>query len=142
MSSKDILMGAAGATPAIYVEDVFSTYLYTGNSATQTITNGIDLAGKGGMVWGKSRSGAYNHELVDTVRGAGNAIRSNTANASTTSCNITSFLNNGFYLDFSGAGEINANTVTEVSWTFQKQPKFFDVVTYTCLLYTSDAADD
>ena len=32
------------------IEDVFSTYLYTGNGSTQTITNGIDLAGEGGMV--------------------------------------------------------------------------------------------
>ena len=59
-----------------YVDDVFSTYLYTGNGSTQTITNGINLYTYGGLVWGKSRSAAYNHELVDTVRGAGNALRS------------------------------------------------------------------
>ena len=27
------------------IEDVFSTYLYTGTGAAQTITNGIDLSG-------------------------------------------------------------------------------------------------
>ena len=53
MSQLEMLMGAAGVggAEANYIEDVFSTYLYTGNGSTQTITNGIDLAGKGGLVW-------------------------------------------------------------------------------------------
>ena len=53
-----------------YIEDVFSTWLYTGNGTTQTITNGIDLSTKGGLVWGKQRSIAGQHYLVDTVRGS------------------------------------------------------------------------
>ena len=50
-------MFAASKTAAVstggvsYIEDVFSTWLYTGNGSTQTITNGIDLATKGGLVW-------------------------------------------------------------------------------------------
>ena len=119
------------ANAATYIEDVFSTYLYTGNSSTQTITNGIALSTYGGLVWGKSRSGAYNHELVDTVRGAGNALRSNQTSASTTSCDVNSFTTTGFTLNSAGGGEINANTVTEVAWTFRKAANFFDVVTYT-----------
>ena len=53
MSLSKSLTAAAGNAAAgdnLYVEDVFSTYLYTGNSSTQTITNGLDLAGEGGMV--------------------------------------------------------------------------------------------
>ena len=123
---------SGGAAPAvIYVDDVFSTWLYTGNSSTQTITNGINLSAYGGLVWGKSRSGAYNHELVDTARGAGNALRSNQTAASTTSCDVNSFTTTGFTLNSAGGGEINTNTVTEVAWTFRKAAKFFDVVTYT-----------
>ena len=38
------------SSAANYIEDVFSTYLYTGNSSTQTITNNIDLSGKGGYL--------------------------------------------------------------------------------------------
>jgi hypothetical protein len=30
--------------PGKFVENLFSTYLYTGNGSTQTITNGIDLS--------------------------------------------------------------------------------------------------
>ena len=34
---------AGNAGEAVYVDDVFSTYLYEGNSSTQTITNKIVL---------------------------------------------------------------------------------------------------
>jgi hypothetical protein len=51
-----MMQAAAGAAgdENLYIEDVFSTYLYTGNGSTQTITNDIDLDGEGGLVWGKS----------------------------------------------------------------------------------------
>jgi hypothetical protein len=39
-----------------YIEDVFSTQVYTGTDGSRTITNNIDLLGKGGMVWSKSRT--------------------------------------------------------------------------------------
>ncbi len=132
MTARNILMAAAGgSTAANYIEDVFSTYLYTGNGSTQTITNGIDLAGKGGMVWLKSRGpSGYNHYLYDTNRGATNVLFSNLTNASGTQANgLTAFNNNGFtqgsFIGSNGTGENYA------SWTFRKAPKFFDVVTYT-----------
>ena len=59
---------AAVASAANYIEDVFSTYLYTGTGATQTITNGIDLSTKGGLVWLKDRpatGGAGDHKSKD-----------------------------------------------------------------------------
>ena len=125
-------MGAAGAgsTEKIYVEDVFSTWLYTGNSSTQTITNGIDLAGKGGLVWAKCRALDRPHQLYDTDRGAGNYLRTNTTQGQNLeSTSLTSFNSNGFSLGTS----INVNNLSETfaSWTFRKAPKFFDVVTYT-----------
>jgi hypothetical protein len=54
MSVRDIL--AVQSQDKVYVEDVFSTYLYSGNGVTQTIKNGIDLLNKGGLVWTKSRN--------------------------------------------------------------------------------------
>ena len=41
--------GTASGTPVepLFVENVFSTWIYTGNGGTQTITNGINLAGRG-----------------------------------------------------------------------------------------------
>ena len=77
--------GEVDGAEKLYVEDVFSTYLYTGNGSTQTITNGIDLAGKGGLVWLKVRSQAYNNNLYDTERG----IRKNLISTVLTLAQIT-----------------------------------------------------
>lgn len=118
-------VGGAGA----YIEDVFSTYLYTGNASTQTITNGIDLAGEGGMVWIKSRSAATDHFLFDTERGATNEINSNTGTAQASLANsLTAFNSDGFTIG--GATGIGVNAATYASWTFRKAPKFFDAVTW------------
>ena len=77
----------SGAAPA-YIEDVFSTWLYTGNGSTQTITNGIDLATKGGLVWNKFRNSAdWGHVLTDTNRGASSQLISNSTAAQTTEAN-------------------------------------------------------
>jgi hypothetical protein len=131
MAVNDIVMGAAGASgPATYIEDVFSTWLYTGNGSTQTITNGIDLSGKGGMTWIKSRSAATNNFLFDTTRGVLNEINSNTTEAQASlAASLTAFNATGFSLG--AAAGINVNAATYASWTFREQPKFFDIVTYT-----------
>ncbi len=128
MAVNDIVMGAAGASgPATYIEDVFSTYLYTGNGSTQTITNGIDLAGKGGMTWIKQRNSTGFHRLLDTLRGVDRPLFSNATNASPTQTELQSFNADGFTV--TGA---NTNAAFNyVSWTFREQPKFFDIVTYT-----------
>jgi hypothetical protein len=108
---------------ANYIEDVFSTFLF--NDATQTINNGIDLAGKGGLIWYKSREGTSYHRLTDTARGAQYALYSNATNAQQALSEISSFNSNGFGINAWDSGE------KIVSWTFRKQPKFFDVVTYS-----------
>jgi len=131
MPVRDLLMSAGGASaPATYIEDVFSTYLYTGTGATQSINNGIDLAGKGGMTWIKNRNGTFYNTLFDTARGASNEIYSNVTSAQdTNTATLNSFNSNGFSLG-SNAG-VNNSGSTYASWTFRKQPKFFDVVQYT-----------
>lgn len=130
MSAKALLSASVSAPPAVYVEDVFSTWLYTGNSSTQTITNGIDLSGKGGLTWIKGRSGATGHRFTDTARGATKSLESNsTAAEATESTGLTSFSSTGFVI---GAdADYNDSAATYCSWTFRKAAKFFDVVTYT-----------
>ena len=120
-----------------YIEDVFSTYLYTGTGATQTINNGIDLAGKGGMTWIKQRNGTYNqnHSLTDTVRGAGYFLSSDTTTGQLNSPTqaVSAFTASGFSLT-GNDNQVNGtypSPISYASWTFRKQPKFFDVVTYT-----------
>ena len=120
-------------SPPLFIEDLFSTYLYTGNSSTQTITNGIDLSGQGGLVWIKGRSGTYgvdNHILTDTVRGSDKNLYSNLDIAQTTTTSrITAFNSNGFSLQ--SENSVNNSATNYASWTFREQPKFFDIVTAT-----------
>ena len=122
--------GGGPAVAANYIEDVFSTWLYTGNSSTQTITNGIDLSGKGGLVWAKCRSLGNNHMLFDTARGSVNSLCTNNTNANAALGGDTSFNSNGYSM-LGTSSNNNTSGNTYVSWTFRKQPKFFDVVTYT-----------
>ena len=130
MLNKKALAASVSAPPAIYPEDVFSTFLYTGTGATQTITNNIDLSGKGGLTWIKGRSGATGHRLTDTVRGATKSLASNSTDAEATeSTGLTAFGSTGFTI---GAdADYNTSAATYCSWTFREQAKFFDIVTYT-----------
>jgi hypothetical protein len=130
MLNKKALAASVSAPPKVFVEDVFSTYLYTGNGSTQTITNGIDLDGEGGLVWIKNRDQNDSHILTDTERGATETLVSNTTAAEATDADtVTAFNSTGFAI---GADDkVNTNTENFVSWTFRKKPKFFDIVTYT-----------
>ena len=120
----------------LYVEDVFSTYLYDGNATARDITNGIDLAGEGGLVWVKSRNQAGGHVLIDTERGAGKLLRSNSTDAEAdtadTQKTVNGFNDDGFSLGTdSGNWGANFNNYTYASWTFRKAEKFFDIQTWT-----------
>jgi hypothetical protein len=134
-SAKKLLHAAAGSASGdpVYVEDVFSTHLYTGNSSTRSIDNNIDLSGEGGLVWIKDRSAAEEHVLIDSERGASKGIRSNSNAAEhTDTSSLTSFDNDGFSLG-TGYSYFSTNYTGRdyASWTFRKQEGFFDIVTYT-----------
>jgi hypothetical protein len=128
--------GNAGAG-ALYVEDVFSTYLYDGNGSTQTITNGIDLAGEGGMVWTKERSPTgRNHFIGDSERD--NFARyvypdltSQQTPVTNPAYDITSVSSTGYSLGPNNYTWNNESGSDQVSWTFRKAEKFFDVQTWT-----------
>jgi hypothetical protein len=134
-ASYDAFGGGVPFVPT-YIEDVFSTWLYTGNDSTQTITNGIDLAGKGGLVWCKNRTstGVGGNYVVDSARGYGQYLVTDTTSASTNGAADTfwpTFLSNGFSFGSGGSFTLNQSGVNFASWTFREQPKFFDVVTWT-----------
>jgi len=131
------MMSAAGGG-GLDVDEVFSTYLYEGNSSTQTITNGIDLDGEGGLAWLKARSGTVSHKLLDTEVGLTKA-RSTDATAADITYNpsfpwISSFNTDGFTLGYNSQTNFSGTTYT--SWTFRKAPKFF-----TCLTYSGDGTN-
>lgn len=125
---------AGNTDPSAFIENLFQTWVYTGNGTTQTINNGIDLAGKGGMVWGKTRDAVVAHTITDTVRGVDKEIFPNLTDAQQTRAtgtgSVFAFNSNGF--STSGVnGFINYSGLLEVAWTFREQAKFFDIVTYT-----------
>jgi hypothetical protein len=114
-----------------FVSDVFSISLYTGNGSTQTITNGIDLSTKGGLVWLKSRSVVGNNWTQDTILGINSVLYPNLTNAAGNPAGtaVTTFNTTGFSLGTNT--NINNSGDTYTSWTFRKQAKFFDIVTWT-----------
>ncbi len=136
-ASKIVLNAASGVGGAgLDVEEVFSTYNYTGNASTQTITNGIDLAGEGGLVWFKNRSsGSTNHSIFDTASGAtgGTRLRPNLSNGLQAFNGSAVFTTSatGFALNNDASNDLNDSSYNYVSWTFRKAEKWFDIQTYT-----------
>jgi hypothetical protein len=132
--------GFGGGVPVVpnYIEEVFSTQVYTGSGTSKTITNNIDLSTKGGLVWTKLRaspnSNGPNHRLSDSAIGVNQVLSSNNTDPKTSSASfgISAFNSDGYTITNPGGnGGWNYTNDTFVSWTFRKQPKFFDVVTYT-----------
>ena len=123
--------GAAGTSgDKVYVDDVFSIYAYDGTASAQTITNGIDISGEGGLVWIKRYDGSQAHTLGDTERTNNKVLRSDNDGSDYGGTNyISAYNSNGFSIGTDS--DVNGNNQDYVSWTFRKAPGFFDVVTYT-----------
>ena len=119
--------------PAAFVDGLFQTHVYDGTGSAATINNGINLSGKGGLVWIKDRDQSQHHALFDTSQGATKYLKSSSTSAvATRTDTLTSFNSNGFSLGNDSSGAlVNSSGQGYVSWTFRKQPKFFDIQTYT-----------
>ena len=143
MAVRDVIQAAAGALGGdkLYVEDVFSTWLYTGDDdPTRAIDNGVNLSENGGLIWIKRRNdhptfGAIRHTLFDTARGLSRYLSTNTSDAQTGNLgNILSATTTGFKFETDSQfypALLNGDGGLFASWTFRKAPKFFDVVTWT-----------
>ena len=125
------MMGAAGAGgDRVYIDDLFSMYPYLGSGGNKTITNGIDLAGEGGMVWVKSRQGTDPWRVSDTERGTTLGLNTSDSQAEfTESGGLKNFYNTGFRVG--NDAQWNGSNTKFISWSFRNCPGFFDVVTYT-----------
>ena len=125
----------------------FATTLYSYTGVPQTIANGVDLAGAGGLVWTKWRSGgAYSSEshcLIDTERSSGSSTDQygtltpylktdgGGGEGPQTNAHYFNFNSDGYEINTS-ASLVNHDSGGEyVSWTFRKAPGFFDIVTYS-----------
>ena len=129
---KRSMMMAAGSsavppTPKLYVEDVFSTYLYEGGELT-TVVNGIDFDGEGGMVWSKDvETGSYNTEVRDTESG-NHTMFLNSSHAGENQGSASWPNSNGFDLTEHNDARSGIKFCT---YSFRKAPGFFDIVTWT-----------
>ena len=123
--------GNAGSDP-LYVEDVFSTYLYTGTGSAMTITNGVNLEDNGGIVWTKPRtSSGESHRLIDADNST--ILASDGTNAKLNgSLSVPQYYLQNNTDGFDLVGNISVvSGVDFASWTFRKAEKFFDVQTWT-----------
>ena len=134
-------MLGVGASKKVYADDLFNTRLWIGNgsnSATQTMTTGIDLVNNEGMVWVSNRDTANNDpKIIDTVRGQTGSAPSAPYYLLPQSSNDQSDRNwqwtdltNGFSFN-QDYGDINGNGEDMCAWSFRRQAGFFDIITYT-----------
>jgi len=95
--------------------DYFNTKLHTGTGAEATIT-GVGF--QPDLVWSKSRSNAESNTLIDGVRGAGNALTTDTTSAEATGETqmLKSFNSDGFVVGVNG--QWNASSYTYVYWNW------------------------
>ena len=130
------LAGAAGASgDPVYVDDLFATSLYRGNSSTQNIINGLDNTDGKALIWQKARryfgsdSYGWHHYLTDTERGVTKCVRTNHPGQEVTENAVTAFNTNGFQ---AGSFVItNHQDADNVAWNFKAHPGFFDIITWT-----------
>jgi len=109
------------STPTIPAGNLFmNATLYTGNSSTQTITNGV--AGQSfqpDFVWAKSRTYAYSHMIFDSIRGANQVLASNNTAVDTfVSGTLTSFNSNGFTVGANENGNYTSGGLA-VAWQWK-----------------------
>jgi len=110
----------------------FQCKIYTGNgSATHAITFDGDEDMQPDLVWIKNRSSAENHALVDSVRGVGKQLLSNsTAGEYSNANSVKAFNSNGFSVG--DLSDTNGNTNNLVAWCWKETATAgFDIVSYT-----------
>jgi hypothetical protein len=93
---------------------VMDVALWTGNGSALSITG---LGFNPDLVWIKGRSGATDHALYDSVRGATIDLVSNSTAAETTQTQgLTAFNSDGFSLGT--LAKVNTNAATYAGWAF------------------------
>jgi hypothetical protein len=114
LTTQNLTTPTIGATSTTLAGKYFNPVLYTGNGSSQSIT-GVGF--QPDFTWIKSRSGADNHNLFNSVVGLPNRLFSNLTNAeNTTAGTLTSFNSDGFSLG--SISDVNANGTTFASWNW------------------------
>jgi hypothetical protein len=102
--------------PAVKPQENFGIKLYPGSESTQSITG---LGFQPDLCWFKSRSGAYDHNIVDSVRGVSPILYPNSSVAEYASTDgLTSFDTDGFTLG-TEMGSLSNGGHTYVAWNWK-----------------------
>ena len=128
MPIQQMLLGAGAKKGPAHIDDVFKSYIYTGTGSARSVTTGIDMTDS--MLWIKERGSNHSSQIMDTERGAAKGFTTDSTNDESNLPNrLTSFNSNGFSLGTEN--NVNQSSNIYTSWSFKKQEKFFDIVTYT-----------
>ena len=91
--------------------------LYTGTGSAQSISNAVNgVSFQPDWVWLKSRSGARNHRLMDTVRGINNVLSSDLTSAEYAGSALSSINSNGFTLNTTDNQNVSSETYIGWQW--------------------------
>ena len=116
LCAANIAEPAIGPNSATQADDYFNTVIYTGDGTTSRAITGVGF--QPDFTWIKNRSVARNHKIYDTVRGAYQALESDTSDAEATNTNgLASFDADGFTIN--DQNNINGNTEAIVAWNWK-----------------------
>ena len=117
-------------TPGPELEELFSVDLWAGNSTNgRTITTGVDLLNNGGMFWGTRYNVTTTSQYV-TYANDNSYMRFNNDQEERIDSTIApSFTSTGVTLG--GSTGMNGIGDDDIGITWRKEPKFFDIVTYS-----------
>ena len=120
LCSTNLPAPTIGATAATQANTYFDTNIWQGNDASNDrfITNNVDLANGGGLIWTKGRDLAVSHFLVDSVRGYTNYFATNGTAAEDTYNFGVAGTTTGFKFANS-SGSFNQSPYNYVGWTWK-----------------------
>ncbi len=127
-----MLLGAGAGPDKLYLDAIHETRMWTGTGSQTLKTNGIDLAGEGGMVWIAQRTeDGDDAVMVDSERGVTKYLKSNHNHSETTDSSVIDQFNSDSYR-IGSSRNVNgtSNNRRYMGWTFRKCKHFFDVVKY------------
>ena len=92
----------------------FSPKIFTGNGSTNAITG---VGHEPSLTWLKSRSGANDHQLYDSVRGATKYLRAESNDGEgTAATGLTAFNSDGFTLGSAGTTNVSGGNMASWNW--------------------------
>jgi len=110
-----------GATASTLANEYMDVLTWTGNGASSRAITGLNF--QPDWVWDKMRSDAYQHAIVDSVRGGNQVLHSNSTSAEDTNWQygyVSSFDSNGFTIQAGSTSSENwnLNAATFVAWNW------------------------